>query len=286
MVSIAEHHGVDDGYLPSPLTLAAAIAASTTTLGINISAIVLPLHDPVRIAEQLVVVDLIAQGRMTVILASGYVDAEFAMVGLTFKERLAVFEEYVGVLRQAFTGEPFEWRGRTIRVTPKPHTPGGPFLIMGGSSEAAVRRAARLRLGFAAGDTNPQLIEWYNDECAKVGFEHGFCAVPPPIGFLHISDDPERDWALIGRHALHEARSYGGWMRPGTHSAATPDNHDTVEDLRASPQYRILTPDEAIELHRTQGALILHPLMGGMPPELGWQSLELFADKVLPHVKS
>ena len=286
MVTIAEHHGVDDGYLPAPLNMAAAIAAVTSTIRITISALVLPLHDPVRIAEQLAVVDIISQGRIAAVLATGYRDEEFAMVGLTFKERLGVFEEYVGVLRQAFTGEPFDWRGRTIRVTPKPYSPHGPLLMMGGSSEAAVRRAARLRLVFTAGDTNPRLQEWYADECAKTGFQHGLCVVPPPINFLHVTEDPERDWERIAPHALHEARSYGSWMRPGTHSAATPDKHDTIEDLRNSPQYMVLTPAETIELYRRQRALILHPLMGGMPPELGWESLELFADKVLPVLRA
>jgi len=189
------------------------------------------------------------------------------------------------VLRQAFTGEYFEWRGRRIRVTPKPHTPGGPFLMMGGSSEAAMRRAARLNIGVAAADNNPQLAEWYRDECEKIGFAHGFCQVPPPLGFVHITEDPERDWDRIGKYALHEAGTYGGWQRKGQHSAVTVDKADTIDDIKASPVYRVVTPEDCIALYREVGSLILHPLMGGMPPELGWESLELFADRVLPVIR-
>lgn len=285
LVTISEHHGVDDGFLPAPLTMAAAIAATTSRLAINVSAALLPLHDPVRFAEQLVVADLVARGRISVVLGSGYRDEEFAMAGVTFKERLALLEEYVGVLRQAFTGEYFEWRGRRVRVTPLPHTPGGPFLMMGGSSEAAMRRAARLGLGVAAGDDNPQLAEWYRDECERIGFANGFCSVPPPLGFVHVTDDPERDWERIGPYALYEANSYGGWQRPGQHSAVTVERRETVEDLKASPVYQVLTPEQAVELYRRNGSLLLHPLMGGMPAELGWESLRLFADRVLPVIR-
>lgn len=285
IVAISEHHGTDDGYLPAPIPLATAIAASTSCVVINIAAALIPLHDPVRFAEQLVVADLVAEGRISVVLGSGYRDEEFAMAGISFRDRLTLLEEYVGVVRQAFTGEYFEWQGRRIRVTPKPHTPGGPFLLMGGSSEAAMRRAARLHLGVAAGDNNPQLAEWYQDECDKIGFTEGFCSVPAPLGFVHISEDPERDWARIGRHALHDANSYGGWQRPGQHSAISVDRRETIDDLRASPVYRVITPDEAVAMYRESGSLLLHPLMGGLPPELGWESLQLFADRVLPVIQ-
>src|SRR5690242_1389459 len=151
-VALSEHHGVDDGYLPAPVVLAAAVAGRTKRIPINIAAILVPLHDPVRLAEQLAVLDLASGSRVSAVAGLGYRQEELAMAGVDRTARGRLLEEYVGVLRKAWTGEPFEWRGRTIHVTPKPANP--PMILMGGSTAAAARRAARLGCGFfpAIGD--------------------------------------------------------------------------------------------------------------------------------------
>src|SRR2546427_7231592 len=142
-VVLSEHHGVDDGYLPAPLTLAAAIAGRTKSIRINVAAVLVPLHDPVRLAEELAVLDLASASRVGFVAGLGYRDEEFAMAGVDRKARGRLLEEYVDVLRRAWTGEPVEWRGRTIRVTPKP--PSEALMLVGGSTAAAARRPARLR---------------------------------------------------------------------------------------------------------------------------------------------
>jgi alkanesulfonate monooxygenase SsuD/methylene tetrahydromethanopterin reductase-like flavin-dependent oxidoreductase (luciferase family) len=288
MAIVSEHHGAEDSFMSAPVTLAAAILGGTNRISVNISALLLPLHDPVRLAEQLAAVDLIAPGRLSIILGTGYRDEEFQMAGLEFKNRLEILEEWIGVLRQAFTGEYFEWRGRRIRVTPKPATPGGPFLLMGGSSEKAARRAARLRLGFAAADADQQLADWYYDECKQIGFNEGYCSVPTRLGFVHVTEDPERDWARIAPHAFHEARTYASWQRKGQMSAVTVKQAETIEDLKASGVYQIITPAECVELYNSLGdfgALVLHPLMGGLSPEIAAEGLELFESDVLPVIR-
>ena len=140
MVVLSEHHGTDDGFMPAPMTLAAAVAASTKRIGINISAALVIMHDPVRLAEQIATVDLIAKGRMSVICGTGYRQEEFEMAGLEFKNRFSALEESVSVMRQAWTGEYFNYRGRQVKVRPLPHTAGGPMLLMGGSTPVAARR--------------------------------------------------------------------------------------------------------------------------------------------------
>jgi len=154
-VVLSEHHGVEDGYLPAPITLAAAIAGRTKSIRINIAAVLVPLHDPVRLAEQLAVLDLGSGSRVGLIAGLGYRHEEFAMAGVDRAERGRLLEEYVAVLRQAWTGEPFTWRGRTIRVTPKPASP--PMILIGGSTEKAARRAARLGCGFFPAIGDPHL---------------------------------------------------------------------------------------------------------------------------------
>jgi alkanesulfonate monooxygenase SsuD/methylene tetrahydromethanopterin reductase-like flavin-dependent oxidoreductase (luciferase family) len=282
LVVLSEHHGVDDGYLPAPLTLAAAIAGRTKRININIAALLVPLHDPVRLAEELAVLDLASGSRVGFVAGLGYRDEEFAMAGVDRKARGRLLEEYVDVLRRAWTGEPFEWRGRTIRVTPKPRSE--PLMLVGGSTAAAARRAARLRLGFFPAIGDPRLAEVYQEECARLGFA-GFVSLPGGPGFVHVSEDPEREWARIGPHALYDAQTYAAWQPPGQRSAMHVEAR-TVDDVRRSSAYRIVTPEECVALARESGRIVLHPLMGGMPPALGWQGLTLFAEKVLPHIRS
>src|SRR5260221_2019176 len=168
-VVLSEHHGVDDGYLPAPLTLAAAIAGRTKKIRINVAAVLVPLHDPIRLAEQLAVLDLASGGRVGLVAGLGYRHEEFAMAGVDRTQRGKLLEEYVTVMRKAWTGEPFEWRGRTVRVMPKPASP--PVLMVGGSTEKAARRAARLHCGFFPAIGDVKLKDIYEEECAKVGFK-------------------------------------------------------------------------------------------------------------------
>ena len=282
-VILSEHHGAPDGYLPSPMIMASAIAATTTRLPISISALLLPMHDPVRLAEQIVVADHLARGRIMLILGTGYRQEEFDMMDMKFSDRLEVLEHHVAALKKLFTGEHVEIDGRRLRVTPAPFSPGGPMMMLGGSGEKAARLAARLGIGFAAADSNPMIADWYNDECAKLGFTGGFVVVPEKLGFIHVSDDPERDWDIIGRHALWDAQSYAAWQRPRQSSAVTVKGALTIDDIRQSGVYRVLTVDEAIVLAKS-GRLLLHPLMGGMTPEFAWESLERIEHRVLTAV--
>jgi alkanesulfonate monooxygenase SsuD/methylene tetrahydromethanopterin reductase-like flavin-dependent oxidoreductase (luciferase family) len=282
-VVLSEHHGVEDGYLPAPVTLAAAIAGRTKTIRISISAVLVPLHDPVRLAEQLAVLDLASGSRVSLIAGLGYRHEEFAMAGIDRAQRGRLLDEYIEVLRQAWTGEPFPWRGRTVRVTPRPASP--PLLLIGGSTEKAARRAARLRCGFFPAIGDPHLAEVYQAECKRVGFDGGFVHLPSGPGFVHVSDDPERDWARIAPHALYDAQTYAAWQTPGQRSAVHVEARN-VEELRRSGVYRVVTPDECVALAKETGQVLLHPLMGGMPPALGWEGLERFAAKVLPRLRA
>jgi len=283
LVVLSEHHGVDDGYLSSPLTLAAAIAGRTRTLGISIQAILAPLHDPLRLAEDVAAIDLASGGRLTITLGLGYRDEEFEMFGVERKRRAPLLEETVRVLLDAWKGEPFEYRGRTVCVTPRPATQPHPMLFVGGSVEAGARRAARLRLPFMSASTDRSLADAYEDECRKVGFEGGFAFIPTGAAYVHVAEDPDKEWDRIGKHVLHDASSYDDWQTPDQHSAVHV-RADSIESVKQSGVYLVLTPDEAVAHAKERGTIILHPLVGGLPPDIGWESLELFASKVQPRL--
>lgn len=278
MVTLCEHHGIDDGFMSSPLTVAAAVAARTRRMRIMIAAALVPLHDPVRFAEQCAAVQIISNGRLMFVAGAGYRQEELDMAGVERVGRGKLVEEYIDVMRQAWSGAEFAWRGRSLRVTPSPRTP--PVIMIGGSTEVTARRAARLRVGYFPAVADRHLKEIYEGECARLGHGAGFVVMPGGPGFVHVSADPERDWERIMPYALHEARTYHSWQK-GQRSSVDVDA-ETAADIRASGVYRVVTPAECVELVRTNRHLTLHPLMGGMPPELGWESLRRFADEVLP----
>ncbi len=280
-VSLSEHHGADDGYCPSPLVMAGAIAGRTTSIRIMIAALLVPLYDPLRLAEDLAVLDLASGGRVDLVVGAGYRPEELVMFGRTVDDRVPLVEEGVAVLRAAWSGEEFEYRGRRVRVTPKPLRPGGPTLLMGGATKGAARRAARLGDGFLPVDAS--LWPVYEAECRKLRRDPGpQTAMGGPM-FIHVADDPDRAWPRIAPHALHETNSYGEWLT-GAEGIAVYTPSDDSDALRAEGAYAVLTPDECVAMARELGALTLHPLMGGLPPDLSWESLELIAAKVLPRL--
>ena len=87
------------------------MAARTSTLAINVAVILLPLHDPVQLAEQMVVIDLISGGRVSYVAAIGYRPEEYAMYGVDFHRRGKIADGKLAALLQAKTGEPFDYEG-------------------------------------------------------------------------------------------------------------------------------------------------------------------------------
>jgi alkanesulfonate monooxygenase SsuD/methylene tetrahydromethanopterin reductase-like flavin-dependent oxidoreductase (luciferase family) len=282
-IVVSEHHASPDGYLPSPLVLAAAIAARTTTVPITIAALLVPLYDPVKLAEDMAVLDVISGGRVAHIAGLGYRPEEYAMFGQSIGARGRRMDECLSVLQRAWSGDEFEYEGRAVHVTPAPVTPGGPPLMYGGGSVAAARRAARFGLGFFAQTWADGLEDAYRDECARLGNEPGMCFVPSSDAAttVFVAGDVDRAWKEIGPFMLHDAQMYASWL--GDSAAASKSHATTVDELRAERgAYRVLTPAEAVAYIRTHGPLSMQPLCGGCPPELAWESLRLIAEEVLP----
>ena len=285
-ISLSEHHAVDDGFLPAPIVLAAALAARTKKLRITISALLAPLYDPVKLAEDLAVLDLASRGRVSTTLGMGYRPEEYASFGKDYAARGRLLDECIEVLLNAWTGEPFEWRGRSVRVTPhgltKPHPP----INVGGQSLAGARRAARFGLPYQPASNDREMIALYTSECARLGRKP--VVLPPGSGeTLWIARDPERAWRELGPYLLYEATTYASWQPASQQSSAVHSRAKSVDELRAEGKYRVLTPDQCVARANEQGAwatFVLYPLCGGTPPELGWESVRLLCEEVLPRV--
>jgi alkanesulfonate monooxygenase SsuD/methylene tetrahydromethanopterin reductase-like flavin-dependent oxidoreductase (luciferase family) len=166
-----------------------------------------------------------------------------------WRRRGALKDEVLETLLAVWTGEPFPFRGRTVRVTPLPYTRPHPLLLVAGSSRAAARRAARLGLPFFPSAHLPELEAYYYARMEEYGTE-GWCLMPPAeVPLLHIADDPDRAWAEYGSYFLREALTYAFWQNGGIRSAVR-STAGTVEELRCEGVYRILTPDECVALPR------------------------------------
>lgn len=280
-VQTEEHHGAANNWLPSPFAFAGAVLGATRRIAVTVSAVIGPLHDALRMAEDIAVLDLVGRGRLVTVAGIGYRPEEYERAGVEWGRRGALQDELLKTLIAAWTGEEFVYRGRTVRVTPRPFTQPHPLLLVGGSSRAAARRAARLGLPFFPSAHLPELEAYYHERRAEYGTE-GFCMMPArTTPLLHVSEDPDRAWALYGHHFLHEARTYASWQSKDIRSAVR-SAADTVEELRAEGVYRIVTPDECVDL--AAESLVVHPLCGGMPVDEGWRSLHLLCEDVLPRL--
>jgi alkanesulfonate monooxygenase SsuD/methylene tetrahydromethanopterin reductase-like flavin-dependent oxidoreductase (luciferase family) len=278
-VAVSEHHGVD--FVSAPTALAGLLLGATTRAHVTVNALLVPLHDPIRLAEDVATLDVTSGGRFSFVAGLAYRHEEFEMAGVDRKQRGALFEEYVQVVRRAWSGEPFEWRGRTIVVTPTPTSPPEQLMWLGGSVRRSAERAARLRFPFFTMSVDPVLGDIYREECAKVGYDTGFFVAPHGPLFVHVAEDPERAWEEIAPYAVYDVVSYNSWQT-GDHDNVAASGATNADELAASGMWKVVTPEQCIDLAREYGSVVLHPLMGGMPPELGWSSLQLVVDKVLP----
>lgn len=276
---LSEHHGADDGHLPTPLVLASAIAARTTTLAIMLAAVPIPFWDPVRLAEEINVLDLISRGRVSYAFGIGHRAEEYEHFGVDMAARGRLADEHLATVLALVKGESVELGGRRVRVTPRGNSQNGPGVMIAGGSKPAVRRAARHGLGFISQVDDPDLKLAYDAECRVHGHEPGFVQFPvvgtPTTVF--VAEDVDEAWRELGPHLLHDAKMAASY-RHGDDSVASITRADTVEALgSADGPYRVLTVDEAVDYIRDGRPLPLHPICGGVAPDVAWRYLEFAA---------
>ena len=285
---LMEHHGSEDGYLPQPFTLAAAMAAVTKRIYFMLGAVILPLHDPVDIAEQIAVLDLISQGRLGVILGAGYVPSEFAMFGKSPGDRAKLMDDGIAIILRALKGERFEHGGRPIFVRPLPTRDPHQILMVGGGVPASARRAAKFDVGF--GPMSGDLVDIYLAECEKLGrkprrFNRPIPGMPQGV---HLCEDAEAGWKAIEPHAAHVISAYAAWAdQEGEGSTSPFKGLDDPAKLRDAGIFAAWTPDMLLERLRElpdHTGITLQPLLGGLSPEEGWKSLKLL-EETLPRIR-
>jgi probable F420-dependent oxidoreductase len=294
-----EHHFVDDGYMPSLLVVSAALAQATSRIELGTGVILAPMHHPLRLAEDAATVQLLSHGRLVLGLGLGWSEVEYEGLGADARRRGAAMDEILGILPQAWTGEPFRHDGAvyslpTLGVRPRP--PSRIPVVIGGGAEPAIRRAARLADGLFSNATGERFLEqvrWVLDECEQIDRD------PATFRFIHYSvlmpgasrDDAlarYRDalWALTWKYSDMEASA----TRSLPPSAPPPVPEHSDERLIGRTAFAG-TPDELVaplrELRDRAGVPVEFVARSHFPM-LEWDAqvelMQRLAEDVAPHL--
>jgi alkanesulfonate monooxygenase SsuD/methylene tetrahydromethanopterin reductase-like flavin-dependent oxidoreductase (luciferase family) len=288
-VWLTEHHGFPDEYLSQPLTFAAAIAATTTRIGIGTGVLLAPLREAADVAEQAALVDVLSGGRLQLGLGAGYRRAEFELFGRDKRTRYERLEEHLVTIRRL-------WAERL--VTPAPVQERLPIWV-GAMGPRTARMAGRLGEGLLYLD--PAVFAVYRDAWLQAGHDPAGMQVAGSVS-LFIADDPERTWAQIAPHLAYMWATYRAAtvdpplaeLTPAFTGPATldPETLRSPGPAMLTSDFDVVTPDEAV---RRLGAwlagmpvtsVFFWDRIAGMDEELVRRHIELIATEVAPAVRA
>ena len=293
---LTEHHFADDGYSPSVVTIAAAIAAQTERVRIGFNLLLLPLHNALRVAEDVATLDVISNGRIDPGFGQGYAPHEFAGYGIPPSERLYRFTEGLEVLQGLWSQDTYSHEGRHYRIdgarlVPKPVQEPMPLWI-GATSRPGVRRAGRLGanlLGISAA-----LQADYEEARRAAGYDVDSAKILHLL-WAHIAASDDDAWAEAAPHFHHLLSVYAGWanaaaLAGGPKAPPVPP----VEELR-NPKGRLMfrpafgsSETVAASVNRALGKVrTTHLALGilpGMDPRRTEASIDRFVGEVVPEL--
>lgn len=296
---VSEHHFSEDGYLPSLVPMLAAFAAVTERIELGTGVVLAPFHDPIRLAEDFAVVDQLSGGRTICGLGIGWRDEEFRAFGIDVSTRTRRLRETVDVLRNAWSGKRFDYKGKhhrydQVAVTPTPARV--PPILIGGFVDEAIRRAGRIGDGYISSRAQPervaQAFEMAAEERAGAGLDG-----PPVVGLLQnafVTEDPDRDWPMVRAGIGHQLGVYSGWRMgtdvPGRALEVVPPDE---ADIRATTAYgtpeevvRVLEPLAEVLGRYPESHLVLRLHYPGMAAEPAARAVELLARDVAPSLRA
>lgn len=291
-VWISEHHFTEDAYTPSVLTLAAAIAARTKTMRIGTAVLLLPLHDPVRVAEDAATIDVLSGGRLNLGVALGYRKEEYAGFGVDRSKRVSRLEEGLQILRALLAGETVNWESehyqiKDARISPLPVQK--PLkLYVGATVEAAGRRAARLGDALLGSGGDLELIKAYRDELSKMGKNPDQHDIASGRMWLIVSNNPEQKFKEAREYLSYQLDTYFTWFQQSLPGTAEEVQKLGTDDLLAIFRAQVVTPKEAIEIinEETKNLGITNwyswTLPPGLPVDWADEHIELMAKEVIP----
>ena len=297
----ATHHAQKDGLCPSPMVACAAAAAVTKRMRIGTGVLLVPLYAPLKLAEDIAVLDNVSDGRFVFGVAPGYVASEFEAHQIPREERVGRFEEALDLMTTAWTQEKFEFEGKYYKVpetqlTPKPKQSPHPPIWYGVSAPSSLRRAARRHaVQIMSPRHGPEeLIQHFNPyekEAATIGWD-----IPerPIIRAVFIAESHAKA-EEIAAPALNYLYTelYGAASAAGERVLKSADgsvitdknqvNFDTFKNryIVGDPAFAI----EQLSLYRDSvqpSEVICWMHLPGISGEDARKSVELFAKEVMP----
>jgi alkanesulfonate monooxygenase SsuD/methylene tetrahydromethanopterin reductase-like flavin-dependent oxidoreductase (luciferase family) len=295
-VRLPEHHFTADGYNPSPLITAAAIAARTSRIRIGTFVLLLPFAHPVRVAEEAAVLDILSNGRFDLGLGQGYVQSEFTALAVPRSERGQRLEEGVTLLQRLFAEDDVHFEGRFTQVrgatlSPKPVQRPGPPLWIGARGEKAILRVARLGCNLLC-TLGPDPAPMYVEALREEGRDPADFSINQ-IRFVYVADSEDRAWEECGPFLNEIINFYAPILAEAADVPGDTDfrSFDSFQQLRDSPigqEAMIGSPDRIAEKLQTFTKnynctdLTMQTQYPGLDPRLANHSLELFAREVMP----
>lgn len=212
LVWFTEHHFVDDGYLPGWLPVAGAMAAVTQHVRFGTDICLAPFNHPLRLAEDLAVLDNVSGGRVEIGLGMGYAPHEFRGFGMPISRRVSLMDEAIEVLQRCFTGERFSYAGKRytfdqVKITPGYVQPGGPPLFVAAMSAAGAKRAARYDTHFLPQGLKQNSFDTWVDELTRTGRDPSNYRIGI-IRSILVTDDRDRDWPPIREAERYRMQLY------------------------------------------------------------------------------
>lgn len=295
-VWITEHHFIEDGYTPSVLPIAAAIAARTSRIRIGTWVLLLPLHNALRVAEDAATVDILSNGRLDLGMGLGYRTAEFEAFSVDRRQRGRIMDEGVELIRRAWTEERLTFHGRfydvrDLNVTPKPVQQPHPPIWLGARGEKPARRAARFRAPLLLVGP-PEVYHAYADALRAEGVDPSGMPVLGSRACI-VADDQEQAWAEVRDHVHYTGSLYGDWYRE---AADLPTDAERIGRAVSDPDARragyligsasdVIAGIEAWRQTAPYTHMIFTATPAGMRTSQTTPWLERFAREVMPHVR-
>jgi alkanesulfonate monooxygenase SsuD/methylene tetrahydromethanopterin reductase-like flavin-dependent oxidoreductase (luciferase family) len=281
-VWFSEHHLFSDGYLPQPLTFAAAAAARTTRMRIGTAVLLAALRPAALVAEEAAVIDQISGGRLELGIGAGYSVPEYELYNADITKRYGLTDAAVAEIRRLLD--------EGIVTPPAAQNP---FPIwLGYQGPQGAKRAGRLGVGLLSLDR--ALLDPYREGLVEGGHDSAAARTGGMLDII-VADDPEAAFERILPHYAHQLNSYRAAAVAG--SGRDAPKEITVEKLRSGaaqkgqiPGLRVLTPTDAVNAIResTDGSPVEHVYLwasvAGMPDDLVERHVELTCTQVAPNL--
>ena len=299
----SEHHFAEDSWNPSPITFLAAVAARTERVRIGTYVLLLPFHNPVRVAEDIAVLDNISCGRVDLPVGVGSAGEEFHTFGIPFNERLGRTFEALRIIERCFAGEEFSHKGKyyefpNVHMTTTPVQKPGPPIWVASMGEQSVAWTARRGYHLAAGAGRGHAK--YEELLRQYGHDRSKCQVASIPIRVHLAATREQAWdeAEAGLHqVLHFYRTRVD-LQSATSAAGVLNELPPVGTLRNVPgighrgsPFVVGTPDEAgraLEAYRNMRLthLSLNFHQPGMDTNVVRRSMKMFTKELMPALRA